>query len=261
MKPIEYRCESYKAKKSLSELLVSSSHAPESFYTGKEVLNHMAMTVERFGEVILDTAGVAWGNTSDRTGIGQVLPKALRVEAAIANDPAASEHGNQRVDGAKVVPISSDEIQSDGTPEAVDNRSQFCVRSAFGSSDCLCRRAARGIGRVLMNFDVAAIDTAQLTRSTWYQQFVHLRPEFGLTPPAEARVDRAPRAKLLWQVTPRRSRTKDEVYSTHHDSIFLRWSAAGAPSGHTSCTSVIRSIFLSAPRADQESPNDLMYSL
>lgn len=95
------------------------------------------MPGERFGEVLLDTTGLAWRNASGRTRIDQVLSKALGVEDAISNGPAASEHRNQRADGAKIMPITSDEVQSDGPSKAVDDLSHFCVRSTFGFSDRL----------------------------------------------------------------------------------------------------------------------------
>jgi hypothetical protein len=56
------------------------------------------------------------------------------------------------------------------------------------------------------------------------------------------------------------SRPQDKVDAAHHDAVVLRQSSASAQSGYTCSAAVIRSIFLSAPSADQAEPNDLSYS-
>lgn len=160
----------------------------------------------------------------------------------------------------KVMPIAGDQVQSNSPSETVDDRRQCGVRSALGFSDHLRGGSTCSVRSVLVNFDMAAIDTTQLPARLWHQLFVHLRPELCLTPPAKAGVNRALGPKFLWQVTPRRTCAENIVNSTHHDLIVLRWSAASAPPGHTSCAGGHLINFLSAHRADKESPNDLAYS-
>jgi len=132
------------------------------------------MFVERFGDVVLDATGFARRNARGRAGSGQVLPEALRIEAPVSNDPAASKGRNQHGDGTKIMSVSGDDIQSNGTSKTVNNGRQFGVRPTLGFYDHLRSRSTHGIGGLLVNFDVAAIDTAQLTDRIRYQQFVHL---------------------------------------------------------------------------------------
>jgi len=261
MKPIEYGGEGYETQEGNGEFFIPGTHASVTFDSSKEILNDVAMFVESFGEVVLDTTRFSWWNTGGYPGSGQVLPKAFRIEAAVCDNPAASEGADQSCDRTEVMAVSGNEVQPHSTSKTIDDRSQFRVRTTFGFTDRLHSSSTRGIGGVLVNLDVATVDAAQLAARAGDQLLMHLGPELCLAPSTEARIDRTPRTELLWQVTPRQTRSKYIKDSAHHDAVVFRWSAAGVLRGHTSCAGVIRSIFLSAPRADQQFPCDLMYSL
>ena len=111
-----------------------------------------------------------------------------------------------------------------------------------------------------MNFNVSAVDTPQVAASVRSEQCVHLRPQTTSAPSTKASIDRIPRSKIFWQVSPLHSCPQDITNPTHHSTVVFRRPPARAAINDTPCACIIRSIFLSAPRADQVNLADLMES-
>jgi hypothetical protein len=112
----------------------------------------------------------------------------------------------------------------------------------------------------LMNFYMSTVGTPQGAARIRSEQREHLRPQATSAPSAKTCVDRIPRPKLLGQVSPLHPCSQDIVNPADHNTIIFGWSSARAIFSDTSGASIIRSIFLSAPRADQVKLDDLMES-
>jgi len=63
---------------------------------------------------------------------------------------------------------------------------------------------------MLMELDVAAVDMPQSAFGLLSEPGQQCIPEAAEAPPAELRVDRAPKPKFGWQFTPRRACAQDE---------------------------------------------------
>ncbi len=151
-------------------------------------------------------------------------------------------------------------LQYPTTVRSVHYRRQLRVGSAFGFADRLSRGSPRGVRGILVNFDVRAVDTSNRAAGLRTEYSEHLRPKAAATPATKARVDRTPRAEFLREIALGKPRSQHKVNAAYHEPVVLRWSAAKTLSGDTSSASVIRSIFLAAPRADPAKPCDLMFS-
>jgi len=260
MKSIQYCSEGYETKERLTEFFISGSDTTESFDTGEKVFDHVPVLIESFRVVVFDSAGLAGRNTWSCIAFGQGLPESFGIESAVTNDPATSKLVNESLDRSEVMPVAGNQIQSHRSANAVDDHRQFCVRSAFGHPDRLQFGAAGRIGSVLMDFDVGAIDTPNGAASVSCEQGEHLRPLAGTAPTAETRIDRRPRTKLCWQISPGHSCPQDIVNAVDHEPVVLRRPAADPLCGDTSRAIFIRSIFLAGPIANPAKPNDLDYS-
>ena len=250
-KPIDYGSECYEAQESLAEFLVASADATKALNPGEEVFDHMAMGVERFRIMKFDAARTARRNTRNGANAKECLTENVKTKAPICGHPTVSKERDESSDRVKVMSISSHQVKAYRAAKTVDHCGQFCILSSLGFTNSLRAGAAGGIGAVLMNFDMGAIDTAQPTAGLQRKLIEHLRPQVIYAPSAKARIDRIPRAKFFRQISPRDTGAQDVIDPAHHDSIVFRWPTAKAFRRDTACANVIRSIFLSAPRADQ----------
>ena len=258
MQPIQYRSERYKSEEGLAELLVASADAATTFDASEEIFDYVAMSIGDLGIVILDPVCLSWGNARRRAEAEEFFAKGLRIEAAVREGQATSEFVHQRFHGPEIVPVAGHEIESDGPAQSIDDRRQFRVRASLGFTNGLSAGAADCVRGILMNLDVRAVHAAHRAAGIAREQREHLQPKATSAPATKPGVDRRPRTKLLGQVSPRLSRPQDEVDAAHHDAVVLRRPAADSQSGYTSSAGAIRSIFLSAPRADRSEPNDLI---
>ena len=126
-----------------------------------------------------------------------------------------------------VVLLPRSQTESHGPATRIDNRRQLGVQAAFGPAHCLRGLSARGIGPVLMQFDVRAVQLPQFTRGVGRQQGEHPGEQAGGSPATVAGIDRTPRSEALRQITPRHSRPQDvEQGAEHHPVIFRRPASA-----------------------------------
>jgi hypothetical protein len=258
MKPIQYRSEHYKAEKCLAELLVPSADSAAALDTAKKVFDDVAVAIEQFGEVMLNPTRNTGRNAGSRSTSDDFLTKVLRVESTICDNPAIGEFVQQRIDRSEIVTVSGYQMQTDRSTQAIHDGGQLGIHPALGLPNCLSGSTTGSVRCVLMDLDVRAIDAAQRAARVSGEQGEHLRPTLTFAPTAEPGVHGGPGAKLLRQVTPWLSSTQNKVHSTHHDPVVLRRPSANSTSGDTSSAGFIRSIFLSAPRADRAKPNDLI---
>jgi hypothetical protein len=257
-KPIQCRSEHYKAEKCLAELLVPGADSAAALDAGIKVSDNMAVAIKQFGEVVLNPTRNSGWNAGSRSTRDDFLTKILRVEPTIRDDPAIGEFVQERLDRSEVVPIPGDQMQPNRSAQAINDCGQLRVHPAFGFSNCLSGSTTGCVRFILMGFDVHAVNAARRTAGIVGEQGQLLRPKFTFSPTAEPSVNRRPRAELLWQIPPRQPGPKDEVHSTPYDSVVLGRPSATSRFGDISIASVIRSIFLSAPRADRAKPNDLI---
>jgi hypothetical protein len=148
-------------------------------------------------------------------------------------------------------------MQTDNSAQAIQDCGQLGVYPTLGFPYGLNGNATSSVQCVLIGLDVRSVDSAQRTEGVSGEQGEHLRLTLTFVPAAEPNVRREPGAKLLRQISPRQTSPQDEINSTHHDSVVLRRLSAYLTSKDRSSESFMRSISLSARRAERAKPNDL----
>jgi hypothetical protein len=180
------------------------------------------------------TARALRRNTDARTLSARTCPKRVGIETFIGDGAAVSQAGQERHDSVKIVTLALGQAERHGAPTSLNDRGKFRIDSAFSTTGRLGRLAAAWVRTVLMQFDVRASDMSQLTCGSRCNHRKQSDEEPPSTPATKPRVDRAPPAKLLWQVAPRDTRSQDVEYRGEHKPIIFRRSPAqGPPAGYT----------------------------
>jgi hypothetical protein len=159
----------------------------------------------------------------------QACPKRVGIETLIGDCAAVAQTFQERFDSVKIVTLAFGQAERDGPPTSLDDRGKLRIDSTFSATDCLGSLTTARIRTVLIQFDVRAIDMPQLTCGSRCHHRKHPGEEPLSAPATKPRVDRAPRAKLLWQVAPRDTCSQDVEYCGEHTPIIFRRSPAQRP--------------------------------
>ena len=169
------------------------------------------------------------GDTDSRTLSAQARPKRVGVEAFVCNSATVAQAGQERLDCIKIVTLALGQAERDGSPTSLNDRGKLGIDSTLSATDRLGSLTAARVRTVLMQFDVRAIDMPQLTGCSRCDQREHPGEEPHSAPATKPRVDRAPRAKMLWQVAPRDARSQDVEHRAEHKPIIFRRSPTQRP--------------------------------
>ena len=175
------------------------------------------------------TARAPRRDTDPRTLSAQARPKRVGIETFIGDGAVVTQAGQERLDRIKVVTLALGQAERHGPTASLNDRGKLRIDSTFSATDRLGSLAAARVRTVLMQFDVRAIDMPQLTCGSRRDHRKHPGEEPLSTPATKPRVDRAPRAKLLWQVAPWDTRSQDIEYRGEHKPIIFRRSPAQRP--------------------------------
>ena len=210
--PINDCRELNEGKKRDGEFLVPGAKAPVAFETAEEVFDFMASPVVAAVKGHGPTARAFRRDTDPRTLSAQARPKSVSIETFIGDSTAVAQAGQERLDRVKIVTLALSQTERHGSPASLNDRGKLRIDSTFSATDRLGSLAATRVCTVLMQFDVRAVDMPQLTCGSSCDYRKHPGEEPLGTPATKPRVDRTPRAKLLWQVTPRDTRSQDIKY-------------------------------------------------
>jgi hypothetical protein len=212
-----------------SEFLVSGAEAPVAFETAEEVFDFMTPTVVAAVKGYWPTSRTLRRDTDPRTLPAQARPKRVGIEALIGDSAVVAQAGQERLDRVKIMTLALSQAERHGSPTSLNDRSKLRVDSTFSATNRLGSLAAARVRTVLMQFDVRAIYMPQLTCGSRCDGRKHPGEEPRSTPATKPRIDRTPRAKLLWQVAPRDACSQDVEYRGEHKPIIFRRSPAQRP--------------------------------
>lgn len=242
------------------EFVVASADAAMGFDAAEEVLNLVTalvittMEASRVPSAAFrrDAAAGPLGAQSDAEDVG--------VKALVGHDPAVPHAGQHRDHGMLVVLLAGGETDREDPTPRIDDRREFGIQTAFGAAHRLRGLTAPGIGSMLMQFDMGAVQVPQFPYGPIGQDREHPGEQPAVAPAAVTRIDRTPGSVARRQITPRHTRAQNEKHcAEHHPVVFGR----PTPARHCAITPSprfsrrIRSIFLAAPIAALESTADL----
>jgi hypothetical protein len=128
--------------------------------------------------------------------------------------------------GPKIMLLSWREMETDGSPDTVHHRGELGVETALGAPHGLMRLPADRVRGVSVHLDVRAVNAPDLSSCSTGNGVEQPRPEARRAPPSESAVNRTPRTKRGWQITPRDSGSQHVPDTRDHKSIVLRGPAA-----------------------------------
>lgn len=175
------------------------------------------------------TARALRRDTDLRSLSAQAHPKSVGIEALIGDSAATAQARQERLDRVKIVALALRQAERHGSPPSLNDRCKLRIDSTLCATNRLGRLATAGVRTVLMQLDVRAIYMPQLACGSCSDNCKHPGEEPLSTPATKPRVDRVPRAKLLWQVAPRDTRSQDIEYRGEHKPIILRRPPAQRP--------------------------------
>jgi len=258
--PIKDRGEANEAKEGLGQFVVAGGDAAVDFDSAEKVFDLMAAPIVTPVEAgRLATTAPGWNAATGALG-AEAGAEDISIEAFVSDDPTAASTGQHRFDCVLVVLRSGSDTERHGPAARVDEGRELGVQSALGPAHRLRRLPASGIGAMLMELDVRAIQMPQLAHRTLGQHGKHPGEQSAFAPASIAGVDRLPRSITLGQIAPRHTGSQHEEDRAEHQSVILRRPTtssspcANLPSPDFSAR--IRSIFLAAPSAAQESADD-----
>lgn len=175
--------------------------------------------------------------------------------SATSRRPRARQNRDDRVLG------SGRQTKRHGPATRIDEGRQFSVQSTLGVPHRLGRLSSPGIGSMLMQLDVRAIQMPQLALRVLGQDPEPLGEKAAGTPAPIARIDRGPRSVALRQISPSDARSQPQKNPSEHQTLVLGRPTTRAP-GWANLPSPlfsarIRSIFLAASTAAPELSDDL----
>jgi len=175
------------------------------------------------------TARALRRDTDPRSLSAQARPKSVGIEALIGDSAATAQARQERLDRVKIVALALRQAERHGSPPSLNDRCKLRIDSTLCATNRLGRLATAGVRTVLMQLDVRAIYMPQLACGSCSDNCKHPGEEPLSTPATKPRIDRVPRAKLLWQVAPRDTRSQDIEYRGAHKPIILRRPPAQRP--------------------------------
>ena len=220
--PIQGGSEQHEGEESDGELFVAGGDAPELLNAPKEVFDVVAMPVVTAMEAGWMPAALSGRNAAPGVLCAQIGTESIGVEALVGHDPVTAQTPPQWSHGEQVVLRAGGQGDRNRPAMLVRDGGELGVQSAFGPTDGLRQLAARGIGPVLMQLDVRAIQVPQPTFGAPGQSRQQTVPQTTRCPAPPARVDRTPRAVLCRHISPRTTGAQHIPNRRHHDPIINR---------------------------------------
>ena len=219
--PIKDGCELDEGEKSDGEFFETRADATMAFDAAEEVFDFVPPPIIAAMERRRATARTLWRDADPSVLATQSRTKVVGVEAFVADDTPLPQATKQRFDGEEIVALALSQSECDGAPTTLDDGRQLGVDPSLGSADGLCRLSAAGIRTILVQLDVGTIDIAQFPLRALRDSREQAGEQSYRAPTSEARVDRTPRTKALWQIAPRNAGAQDVEHGREHDFIVL----------------------------------------
>ena len=220
--PIQDGGEQHEGEESGGELFVAGGDAPKLLQAAKEVFDVMAMPVVTAMEAGGMPAALSGRNAAPGVLRAQLGAESISVEALVGHDPVAAQTPPQWSHGKQVVLRAGGQGDRNRPAMLVRDGGELGVQSAFGPPDRLRQLAARGIGPVLMQLDVRAVQMPQPALGAPGQSRQQTMPQATRRPASPARVDRAPRAVGCRHISPRTTGAQHIPNRRHHDPVIQR---------------------------------------
>jgi len=246
--PIEDCGEVNEAEEGFGEFVVAGGDAALDFDPPEEVFDLMAaaiVTAMKAGR--LESAPLGWDAAAAALA-AEAGAKDIGIEAFVSDDPAAPRASQHGLDGMLVMLLPRSETQRHRPATSIDDCGQFGVQPTFGAAHRLGRLPAAGIGAMLMELDMRAIQVPQLPLCATGEQGQQLRPQPARTPAPPARVNRTPRSEQRRHVAPRAACAQHIPNRCNHEPVVLPWSSASVPICQSRLLRPLTLIFLAEPK-------------
>lgn len=227
--PVEHRRDLNKGEKSRCELVVASADAPMAFDTAEEVFDAVSLAIVAAVESDGSAAVPLRRDAESSTLPTESCAERISIEALVGNRLAVPQGGQQWFNRVQIVPLSRGDSQGDGATPRVNNRGELGVNASLGATDRLLRLAPGGVGAVLVQLDVRAIDVTELAISVLRDQLQHPGEQIRATPAPKPSVDRTPRSERRRQIPPGHARAQNVEDATDNRAVILRRSSSPRP--------------------------------
>ena len=184
-----------------------------------------------------------------------------RIEAFVGDNPATPAMAQQRQNRVLIVAGAAIQANRHRSTAGIHQGGKLGVKSALRPADRLGGLPTHGVGPVLMQLNVRAVEVAKAA-DRFAGQLGHQPAEQPFAAPSpKPAIYRLPVAKAPRQIAPRTSRPQDKDNPAQCQTLI-----PGRPPSLTHCANLpsalflarIRSIFLAAPSAARISTNDLV---
>lgn len=192
-----------------------------AFDAAKEVFDVMAVAIVSAVEAG-GLPATAFRRNATASALGaQPAAEVVGVKALVRHDeavPSPREHG---LDGQQVMAGAGRQRHGKGATVPIHDGRQFGVQPAFGPSHRLGQLATCGVGSMLMQFDVRAVQMPQHTAPTPAQHAEHPGEQAACAPTPEPGVDCSPGPKVRRHIAPGQPCAQDVDDATEHQSVIL----------------------------------------
>lgn len=220
--PIQSGGKLHEGQESEGELLVAGGDAPEYFDAGKEICDVMAVPVVTAMESSRMVAAPSRRDSTAGTLRAQIGAETIGVEALVGHDPVTPQAPPWRGHGVQVVLRAGGQDKINRPAMLVDDGGELGVQAAFGPPDGLRQMATRGIGPILMQLDMRAVQMPQHSFGAPSQSRQQAAPQATGRPAPPAGADRTPRAVVRRHVSPGTAGAQHKPYPRDHDPIIVR---------------------------------------
>ena len=215
---VEERSEDDEASQGCSGFVRSQSDAVVCFEARKEILHFMAMPVDApvkgCGLIVEFKEALAGNGAAGGPMLAQCLAEAQAVEPLVSHKMNVAKGGEHLARRSLIMQVARGQDEGAEVASFIHGSQQLGRQASARKPDGLCLAGLfAALQPVLVELDVAAIDMPQRAFGLLRQPRQQGIPETAEAPPAELRVDRAPRAELGWHLTPWRACAQDEIES------------------------------------------------
>lgn len=226
--PIEDGGELNEAEKSKGDFVIAGGNAAEAFDATEEVFDVVASAVVALMKRSTLAAAPTRGNAGARFFAVEEGPKSGCIESPVCY-ALAPQGRHDRQDCLEVMSLSWRQAQSDCSAIGINDGCKLGVDASLGPADLMLRLSTLGIGSVLVDFDVRAVQVPQLSFCTPGEYGQQLCPQAMRAPSPPSGIDRTPRPELRRHIPPRTSRAHDIPHRRDHRPVILRRPSPTAP--------------------------------
>lgn len=257
--PIQRCGEVNETQKRFGEFVVASGDSAMSFDAAEEVFHLPAVAVVAAMEANRVTTSALGRNTRAGALAAQPRAKVIRIESPVCHQAVPAGRPQHRESGEEIVALTAVQAYGEGPTPRIDDCGELCIEPTFGSAHRLGCLSTPRIGAMLMELDVRTVEVSQGSDCVAAKLNEDAGEQALAAPQPEPAVDGLPLAVSFGKISPRTAGTQHEKNAAKNQAVIL--SRSSAPSSGTFCNSpaarAIRSIFLAAPSAAQESSDDL----